>query len=777
MKDKTREYENVEDMTRDSVEENRYSQSWFVSRIWKAIKHLQKRDLETDLNSLIRQTSTYTLNSDLKETDIKEQILLAKEDGLISVKRRKKGKSYTLPFSELVKPRHDWYCFTCHNPGDVIGCGRCWRVYHKNCDGFKDYHKESVCTLCACLENPKSKIINGNIPIIENLTSTLKLVFKKIATETPELMSILNFGSSETYDSATSLTKRLLFTYEVNFCEIKRKIDDMEYGSLYEFEIDCKTILHNTFLIYGPNSKMSKEAVKMYTVMGIELNFIRDCIDCYNNCNKGDHLWFTKPCQPPHQLVLAKVKGSPLWPAKVIRSSRDLWYVWFFGKKHERSFVKPKNIHLRMPGDPLPPSKLRALVFAQREYLKHVELLKTNEDIYKQLTEKSQRTIEDYGEGLTKTPHSISSTSFNITNQTPGIFGNHDSSHQNHNNTEPLQVGSMRTTPSSGKERGRDRARNRGKGRGRGSVSRSSESNQPLASENQQFSVQTASITSDSLKNSEITKLANGNANQNHHPEPEPESESASIQKTEKTLPKKRRTLNNETVIDDDSPLKNKKEDPEFRPPYNSRTKSEALENRACGSRWSTRKKKEPKRLIEEIFVKPVKRFKKEKVEKVETSNTFSRPHHLLTYNYEDDNFMKNEPLSTSMSGRGQGRDCLGRGRGRKVGFIGVDERLVKSEPASRGRRMTNHSSIRTMKTYSDNLEKDMIQGSIQVELIDIDDDVEDTQNIGHVGNDLSTYQPLAINKVKIVWTFFIIKLISFDSVRNVESQKRNLKT
>jgi len=28
---------------------------------------------------------------------------------------------------------HDWYCFQCHDPGEVLECSECWRVYHPGC--------------------------------------------------------------------------------------------------------------------------------------------------------------------------------------------------------------------------------------------------------------------------------------------------------------------------------------------------------------------------------------------------------------------------------------------------------------------------------------------------------------------------------------------------------------------------------------------------------------------------------------------------------------------
>lgn len=44
-----------------------------------------------------------------------------------------------------------------------------------------------------------------------------------------------------------------------------------------------------------------------------------NCVDCYKHSNeKINNNWFCLPCRKPHNLVWAKQKGYPYWPAKVI---------------------------------------------------------------------------------------------------------------------------------------------------------------------------------------------------------------------------------------------------------------------------------------------------------------------------------------------------------------------------------------------------------------------------------------------------------------------------
>lgn len=47
---------------------------------------------------------------------------------------------------------HDWYCFECHLPGDVLTCDNCFRVYHLKClsEEFKprDGGSHWQCVVC-----------------------------------------------------------------------------------------------------------------------------------------------------------------------------------------------------------------------------------------------------------------------------------------------------------------------------------------------------------------------------------------------------------------------------------------------------------------------------------------------------------------------------------------------------------------------------------------------------------------------------------------------------
>lgn len=52
---------------------------------------------------------------------------------------------------QLEKDSHDWYCFECHNGGDVICCTSCHRVYHLSCISKDDLPEDDVKNKFVCI--------------------------------------------------------------------------------------------------------------------------------------------------------------------------------------------------------------------------------------------------------------------------------------------------------------------------------------------------------------------------------------------------------------------------------------------------------------------------------------------------------------------------------------------------------------------------------------------------------------------------------------------------
>jgi hypothetical protein len=82
-----------------------------------------------------------------------------------------------------------------------------------------------------------------------------------------------------------------------------------------------------------------------------EIIELRICVDCYERLNDkelqmSNKDWFCEPCDPPHKLLFAKIKGFPYWPAKLIKDDGNGKYiVRFFDKGYTKIDVKANETH------------------------------------------------------------------------------------------------------------------------------------------------------------------------------------------------------------------------------------------------------------------------------------------------------------------------------------------------------------------------------------------------------------------------------------------------
>lgn len=107
------------------------------------------------------------------------------------------------------------------------------------------------------------------------------------------------------------------------------------------------------FFDFLENSVVGDMGSTMYQDCCYDIKEIRRCADCYRISNeKSEKMWFCIPCDPPHQLVYAKQKGYPYWPAKVMQVTEEMYDVRFFGGHHmraniEKVFIRPITASLQ----------------------------------------------------------------------------------------------------------------------------------------------------------------------------------------------------------------------------------------------------------------------------------------------------------------------------------------------------------------------------------------------------------------------------------------------
>nr|CAD7201040.1 unnamed protein product [Timema douglasi] len=130
------------------------------------------------------------------------------------------------------------------------------------------------------------------------------------------------------------------------------KAQNKKYRTLEEFQADAQTIVHNVVIYHGVNSSLADMARQMLRDCIYDLQEIRQCRDCYRMSNeKEDKHWFCQPCKPQHELVYAKQKGFPYWPAKVIKIEGQMYDVRFFGGHHQRAvldkiYIRPISVNI-----------------------------------------------------------------------------------------------------------------------------------------------------------------------------------------------------------------------------------------------------------------------------------------------------------------------------------------------------------------------------------------------------------------------------------------------
>uniref|UniRef100_A0A2K5L0B7 Zinc finger MYND-type containing 11 n=1 Tax=Cercocebus atys TaxID=9531 RepID=A0A2K5L0B7_CERAT len=268
-----------------------------IQHLWAAIEIIRNQKQIANIDRITKYMSRVH-GMHPKETT--RQLSLAVKDGLIvetltvGCKGSKAGieqEGYWLPGDEIdwETENHDWYCFECHLPGEVLICDLCFRVYHSKClsDEFRlrDSSSPWQCPVCRSI--------------------------KKKNTNKQEMGTYLRFIVSRMKE---------------------RKVNEGKYRSYEEFKADAQLLLHNTVIFYGVVSFL------------FQLDELQLCKNCFYLSNARPDNWFCYPCIPNHELVWAKMKGFGFWPAKVMQKEDNQVDVRFFGHHHQRAWIPSENI-------------------------------------------------------------------------------------------------------------------------------------------------------------------------------------------------------------------------------------------------------------------------------------------------------------------------------------------------------------------------------------------------------------------------------------------------
>ncbi|XP_075924281.1 zinc finger MYND domain-containing protein 11 isoform X12 [Petromyzon marinus] len=389
------------------LSKRRQSDPQVVQQLWKAIEVIRNQKQIANLDRISKHVARiYSMHP--KETS--RQLGLAVKDGLIvetmtvGCKGSKLGieqEGYWLPGEDNPEEEEtsDWYCFECHQAGEVLACESCFRVYHPRCVPSEmvpgDADTRWACPICQSFKQ-------RNWPKQE-LCTYLKFVVQRMKEKSPDIYKKVNATGHPLY-------RRLVHT-PMDLCSIQKNVELCKYRTVDEFLSHAQLLLHNAVLFFGEISPQAEVSKILYRDTKHEVDEMLLCKICFYMSNARPENWFCYPCNPPHKLVWARMKGYGCWPAKVMQRVDDRVDVRFFGHNHQRAWIQEEFVRDISAGmHELVIKRSSGWSKARTELERHQEFVRSGK-VWK-LGDGEQRSSDDVEVGISSSSiPSISSTS------------------------------------------------------------------------------------------------------------------------------------------------------------------------------------------------------------------------------------------------------------------------------------------------------------------------------------------------------------------------------
>ncbi|CAG2112271.1 unnamed protein product [Medioppia subpectinata] len=265
----------------------------------------------------------------------------------------------------------DRFCWVCHKDKSNIVCKQCPRSYHMKCiaangntsslnntnsdnktkSNNKALYESWVCIECKDILNEEHnlRIVTAEEAVDSAPDSAPKSQLAQMSAE--EMSQLLAFAVHTIRQTADpSFHKPVqpivfpdyhqLVHCPMDLSTIEKNVKAHRYRSQTGFLADIKWIVHNCIIYNHNNHPLTTNAKYLSRVAKNEMAEMEICPDCFKNFYTVTDTSFAEPCRRPHQLVFARVKGYPLWPAKIVRLGGKPNEVdcRFFGT-HDRAFV------------------------------------------------------------------------------------------------------------------------------------------------------------------------------------------------------------------------------------------------------------------------------------------------------------------------------------------------------------------------------------------------------------------------------------------------------
>lgn len=211
-----------------------------------------------------------------------------------------------------MQPGWDSFCFKCHTDTAVLSlaCSKCKCSYHRHCVRPNPIPKnvdEFECPECREIETALIAEGNkyGHDKIDPNtLAEMLTIILEKIRTY-PDREA---FENDIVLKVAKEPTQPLIVT-QMSLKILETRIKNRHYKVTEAFIHDIKQLEHNWNVVDRAKSKTLKSIVKY---VNTEINELEACVYCYEKSFiSGD--WFVNPCERPHLLIWAKLKGVNIY--------------------------------------------------------------------------------------------------------------------------------------------------------------------------------------------------------------------------------------------------------------------------------------------------------------------------------------------------------------------------------------------------------------------------------------------------------------------------------
>ena len=243
----------------------------------------------------------------------------------------------------------DRFCWVCHKDRSQITCRQCPRSYHLKCipqsNSTNNRNSSQAFDSWTCIECRDIAADEEDLQQFlstpaedDNTNASVQSTYGskwRLAQLSVEEMSELFKFSLQTIRQTADPTfhkpvSHLVFPdyHQLVHCPmdlstIEKNIKTNKYRSQTAFLADIKWIVHNCIIYNHSNHPLTTNAKYLCRVARNEMAEMEICPDCFKNFYTVTELSFAEPCRKPHQLVFARVKGYPLWPAKVVRLGKQ----------------------------------------------------------------------------------------------------------------------------------------------------------------------------------------------------------------------------------------------------------------------------------------------------------------------------------------------------------------------------------------------------------------------------------------------------------------------